>query len=328
MFIMRFDMRAPGFGSATTEELYRTALEMTAWAEARGCVQIVISEHHGSEDGYLPSPMILASAMAARTANIGIQIGALVLPLHDPVRLAEDMAVLDLTSGGRVSYVTAVGYVPSEYAMFGLDFKDRGRRMDECLEVLAKAFTGEPFDYRGETICVRPHPHTPGGPTLLMGGNSQAAARRAARFGMGMLAQGLNPGLTEYYAAQCRKLGREPGLCINPPSDTVTSAFVAEDVDRAWEEMGPHLLHDARAYGAWMGGESKSVSKSIAKTVDELRASMGPYRIFTPAQAVEYIRGHGLLLLHPLCGGLPPKLAWRSLELLAEQVLPEVVPAG
>jgi len=323
MFILRFDMRAPSFGSASAEELYRAALEMARWAEECGCVQIVISEHHGSEDGYLPSPLILASAIAAKTTTIGIQIGALVLPLHDPIRLAEDMAVLDLTSGGRVSYITAVGYLPSEYAMFERDFKGRGQRMDECLEVLAKAFTGEPFDYRGETVRVRPLPHTPGGPSLLMGGNSKAAARRAARFDMGMLTQGLNPELGEYYAAACRKLGREPKVCINPPAGTVTSAFVAEDVDRAWKEMGPYLLHDAQAYAAWLSGNT-AVSKSVVETVDELRASMGPYRIYTPEQAIEYIRSRGVLLLHPLCGGLPPKLAWQSLELVARRVLPEL----
>jgi alkanesulfonate monooxygenase SsuD/methylene tetrahydromethanopterin reductase-like flavin-dependent oxidoreductase (luciferase family) len=323
MFIMRFDMRAPGLGSATTRELYRAATEMARWAEERGCTLIVISEHHGSEDGYLPSPLILASAIAGTTTTIGIQIAALVLPLHDPVRMAEDMAVLDLISGGRISYVTAVGYVPSEYAMFGRDFKGRGKRMDECLDVLAKAFTGDPFDYRGETILVRPRPHTPGGPSLLMGGNSRAAARRAARFDMGMLTQGLNPEIGEYYSEQCRKLGREPKICLNPPPDTVTSAFIAEDVDRAWEEMGPYLLHDAQAYAAWME-ENTAVSKSVVQTVDELRASRGPYQIYTPEEAVEYIRGHGALILQPLCGGMPPKLAWQSLRLLAERVLPEL----
>lgn len=321
MFIMRFDMRAPSFGAAKPDELYRAALEMASWGEQHGCIQIVLSEHHGSEDGYLSSTLILAAAMVARTETIGIQIGALVVPLHDPVRLAEDMLVLDLVSRGRVTYVAAVGYLPSEYSMFERDFKARGKRMDECLEVLAKAFSGEPFEYRGTRLRVRPLPHTPGGPSLLMGGNSRAAARRAARFDMGMLTQGLNPEIGDYYAEECRKQGREPKICLIPPPDLVTSAFVAEDVDRAWEEMGPYLLHDAQAYAAWMS-ENVAVSKSVVQTVDELRASHGPYRIFTPQQAVEYIRGHGIFLCQPLCGGLPPELAWPSLRLLAESVLP------
>lgn len=320
MFLLRFDMRAPDFG-APAAELYAAALEMAAWAEARGAIQIVVSEHHGSPDGYLPSPLILAAAIAGRTTRIPIQIGALIVPLHDPVRLAEEMAVLDVASGGRVSYVTAVGYVPEEFAMAGVPLAERGRRMDECLAVLRQAWTGEPFEHRGRTVRVTPKPSTPGGPLLFMGGNTRAAARRAARFDMGMLAQGLNPELVDIYEAECAAQGRAPKVCINPPPGMVTSAFVAEDPDRAWSEMGPHLLHDARMYARWLG-DAASVSKSQAGTVDELRAQRGAYRIFTPDEAIAYVRANGVLLLQPLCGGMPPSLAWQSLELLDQKVLP------
>jgi len=320
MFLMRFDMRAPAIGKATPAELYAAALEMAAWGEERGCAQIVVSEHHGSEDGYLPSPLVFAGAIAGRTERVPIQVGALIVPLHDPLRLAEDMAVLDLVSGGRVSYVTAVGYVEQEFAQFDRPFRGRGRRMDECLEAIKRAFTGEPFEYAGRTVRVRPTPATPGGPAMFMGGNSRAAARRAARFGMGMLAQGLNPELEDIYRAACEEFGVEPGPCINPPAGTVTSAFVAEDPDAAWAEYGPHLLHDARAYAAWLG-DAASVTKSAAQSVDELRAQQGAYRIFSPEEALAYIRSNGLLLLQPLCGGLAPDLAWQSLETLESQVL-------
>jgi len=320
MFLLRFDMRAPDFG-APARELHAAALDMAAWAEARGAIQIVVSEHHGSPDGYLPSPLILAAAIAGRTSRIPIQIGALIVPLHDPVRLAEEMAVLDIVSGGRVSYVTAVGYVPEEFAMAGVPLAERGRRMDESLTVFRQAWTGEPFEYRGRTVRVTPKPTTSGGPLLFMGGNSRAAARRAARFDMGMLAQGLNPELVDIYKAECAALGRAPKACINPPPGMVTSAFIAEDPDRAWAEMGPHLLHDARMYARWLG-DAASVSKSQAETVEQLRAQRGAYQIFTPDEAVAYVRANGVLLLQPLCGGMPPTLAWRSLELLDEKVLP------
>jgi len=324
MILLRFDMRAPVLGSPakspSTQDLYATALEMAAWGEEHGAIQIVISEHHGSEDGYLPSPLVFAAAVAGRTKSVPIQIGALIVPLHDPLRLAEDMAVLDLTSGGRVSYVTAVGYVEREFAQFDRPFKGRGKRMDECLAAMRSAWTGEPFEYQGRTVCITPKPVTPGGPALLMGGNSKAAIKRAARFGMGMLAQGLNPELETQYKEECERLGKTPGLCINPPPGMVTSAFVSEDPDRAWAEMGPHMLHDARAYAAWMG-DSTSVSKSVATTIDELREQEGAYRIFTPEQAREYIANNGVLLLQPLCGGMPPDLAWASLELIADKVL-------
>lgn len=319
---MRFDMRAPAESPATTRDLYAAALEMSQWAEEHGGIQIVVSEHHASPDGYLPSPLLLASAIAGRTRKIPIQVAALILPLHDPIDLAEDMAVLDILSGGRVSYVTAVGYRPEEYAMFGRDFAGRGRRMESCLAALRDAWTGEDFEYEGRAVRVTPVPATPGGPPLFMGGNSPVAARRAARFGMGLLAQGLNPELAETYADECRQLGREPGPCINPPADTITSAFIATDPERAWREIGPYLLHDARAYAAWFGESNRSVTRSQASTVDELRAQNGPYRIFTPDEAVAQIRASGLLLLQPLCGGLPPELAWPSLELLVSDVLP------
>ncbi|MFQ5415787.1 MAG: LLM class flavin-dependent oxidoreductase [Myxococcota bacterium] len=321
-------MRAPQSGPAETRALYEAALDMARWADERGGVQIVLSEHHASPDGYLPAPLVLASAIAARTRRIPIQVAALILPLHDPVALAEHMAVLDILSGGRVSYVTAVGYRPEEYAMFGRDFASRGRRMEDCLRALRDAWTGEPFAFEGRPARVTPIPATPGGPTLFMGGNSAVAARRAARFGMGLLSQGLHPGLGEIYAEECRRLGREPGPCINPPQDLVTSAFISEDPDRSWREIGPHLLHDARSYAAWMGDSNESVSRSRATTVQELRDQSGPYRIFTPGEAIEHLRRAGLMLFQPLCGGIPPQLAWASLDLFAREVLPAVAPDG
>jgi alkanesulfonate monooxygenase SsuD/methylene tetrahydromethanopterin reductase-like flavin-dependent oxidoreductase (luciferase family) len=318
--MMRFDMRAPE-GGAPPAELYRAALEMAEWGEANGCVALAVSEHHGSPDGYLPAPLVLAAALAARTRKLPIQVAALLLPLHDPVELAEEMAVLDLVSGGRVSYVLAVGYREEEYAMLGRDFRGRGRRMDACLEALRRAFSGEAFEFEGRPVRVLPRPATPGGPPLLLGGGSPAAVRRAARFGLGMVTQGGDPSLAALYREECARSGRAPGLFIDPPAGTVTSAFVAEDPDAAWERIGPHLLHDARMYASWLGAAA-AVSRSGAESVAELRAQDGPYRIFTPEEAVAHVRAHGVLLLQPLCGGLPPALAWEHLELVGKRVMP------
>src|SRR5512147_1237705 len=99
--MMRFDMRAPE-GGAPASDLYRAALEMAEWGEAHGCLGAQVSEHHGSSDGYLPAPLVLAAAIAGRTKRLPIQVAALILPLHDPIELAEQIAVLDLISGGRV----------------------------------------------------------------------------------------------------------------------------------------------------------------------------------------------------------------------------------
>jgi alkanesulfonate monooxygenase SsuD/methylene tetrahydromethanopterin reductase-like flavin-dependent oxidoreductase (luciferase family) len=322
MFTLRFDMRLrDGFASAPA--LYRAALEMATWGERHGAALAMVSEHHAASDGYLPAPLVLASAIAARTTRLPIQVAALLVPLHDPIELAEQMAVLDIVSGGRVSYVCALGYRPEEYTMFGRDFRQRGRRMEACLAAMKRAWLGDPFEYEGRCVQVTPRPLTPGGPTLFMGGNAPEAVRRAARLGMGMLTMGGNPELHALYQQACEEYGTKPGLFVNPVGDAPSTCFVARDVERAWREIGPYMLHDAEMYASWFK-QMGSITKSTALSVDALRAENGNYRILTPEQALERIRKHGALMLQPLCGGLPPELAWPSLELLASDVLPRV----
>jgi alkanesulfonate monooxygenase SsuD/methylene tetrahydromethanopterin reductase-like flavin-dependent oxidoreductase (luciferase family) len=327
MFMMRFDMRAPAFG-APRAELYAAALDMAAWAEERGCLSAVLCEHHASEDGYLPSPMILASAMAARTTTLPITIAIVTLPLYDPIRLAEEMAVLDIISNGRVSYVAAIGYRPVEYEQYGADFGRRGRIADEKLAVLLQAKTGEPFEHEGRRIHVTPPPVTAGGPMVMWGGGSAAAARRAGRFGVGFLAQGGSDELHGEYERAARANGHEPVMCYVPAADTATTVFVADDVDRAWDELGPYLMHDVLTYGAWNVGKTGIASISSARTVEELRAEEGSHRIYGFEEAVDLVRGGGMLPLHPLCGGLPPELAWKYLAIVADEVMPAAHPSG
>jgi alkanesulfonate monooxygenase SsuD/methylene tetrahydromethanopterin reductase-like flavin-dependent oxidoreductase (luciferase family) len=156
---------------------------------------------------------------------------------------------------------------------------------------------------------------------MYMGGSTVAAARRAARCNMGLYAQSGDAELEEAYRTECERLGHTPKDCIVPPPGLVTSAFIAEDPDRAWRDMGEFLLHDARMYAQWLG-DARSAVKNTATTVAELRSDPGSYRIFTPAEAVDYIRRNGVLVMQPLCGGMPPELAWQSLNLLATEVLP------
>ena len=190
---MRFDMRAPQPG-ASTGELYASALEMATWAEGRGCPRVLLCEHHASPDGYLPSPLILGSAMAARTRDLGITL-VLLLPFYDPVRLAEDMNVLDIVSHGRVAYIFGVGYRPEEFEHFGVDRGGRGRAAEAKLELLQALLAGEPVVRGGRRIHVTPPPSTPGGPPIAWGGSSLAAARRAGRFGLAYSPNGSIPGL-------------------------------------------------------------------------------------------------------------------------------------
>lgn len=313
VFTMRFDLRAPDIG-APRAELYAAALDMAAWAESRGCMSAVLCEHHTSDDGYLPSPMILAAAMAARTTTLPITIAVVLLPLYDPVRLAEEMAVLDIISNGRVTYIAAIGYRPVEYEMYGVDFHARGKLAEQKLAVLLQAKTGEPFEHDGRHIHVTPAPVTPGGPMVMWGGGSVAAARRAGRFGVGFLAQGGGPELQTAYEHAAIEAGHQPLLCFVPPADTATTVFVAEDVDRAWDELGPFLMHDVRAYASWNEGNHDTASLSFVTTAEELRAENRSHRILDVDEAAELVRGGHPLQLHPLIGGLPPDIAWRYLE--------------
>ena len=320
---MRFDLRAPASG-APAPELYAAALEMAAWAETRGCLSAVLCEHHASADGYLPSPTVLAGAMAARTQTLPIMVAAVVLPLYDPVRLAEEMVVLDVLSQGRVSYVAAIGYRPEEYEMFGVDFHRRGRLAEEKLGILLKAKTGEPFEHDGRRIHVTPAPFSPGGPMVVWGGGSVPAARRAGRFGLGFIAQGGGPELVGEYERAARDAGQAPGLCYVPPADTPTAIFVTDDVDRAWDELGPYLMHDVLSYAAWNEGNDFTASLSFAQTADELRAERRSHLVLEIDEAVAFVRAGKPLALHPLIGGLPPEIAWRYLETVTEKVLPAV----
>jgi len=323
MFTMRFDMRAPSTG-APRDELYAAALDMAAWAESRGCVTAIVCEHHTASDGYLPSPTVFASAMAARTTSLPITIAVVLLPLYDPVRLAEEMAVLDIISKGRVSYVGAIGYRPAEYEMYGVDYHRRGKIAEEKLEVLLRAKTGEAFEHEGRRIQVTPAPLTPGGPMMAWGGGSVAAARRAGRHGLGFFGQRGDRELGVAYEEAARAAGYEPGMCLLPPADAATTVFVADDVDRAWEELGPYLMHDVLSYAEWNEGNTDTASLSFVKTAEELRAENRSHRIFTVDEAVEYVRAGAPLGLHPLIGGLPPDLAWRYLETVVNEVMPRV----
>ncbi len=321
MFTMRFDMRAPDFGGSTTD-LYQAAIDMAEWAETRGCIAAVISEHHSSSDGYIPSPLLLASAMAARTNQLFISIAAALMAFYDPIRLAEDMAVLDIISNGRLSYVMALGYRPEEFEMYGVDWKRRGQIAEEKLQLLLKAKTGEPFEHEGRRIQVTPRPITPGGPAVMWGGGTIPAAKRAGRYGLGFFAQGDAPGLREAYVESCREHGHEPGMVQIPAKDSATTMFVADDVDKAWDEIGEYILHDVKMYGDWNPNAEHTASISHAQTVDELRATSPAHKIYSTDEAVEIVRGGGMLMLMPLCGGIPPEIAWPYLEHVANVVLP------
>ena len=326
MSVIRFDMRSPDKTSAELVSQYQGALEMAAWADKTGLDMVVLSEHHTSEDGYLPSPLVMAAAIAAKTERIPINISALLVALHNPIKLAEDIAVADVISNGRVSFVAGIGYRPVEYEALGIDWAGRGKRMDECLEIMLKAWAGEPFEWEGGTFQVTPRPVQRPHPMMFIGGAGPRAARRAAKFGVGMFPSSADPELVEMYEAECAKLGKQPGMVLAPSADQPGSVLVAEDPDKAWAEIGPYLLHDAMIYKSWQASGSDSAVHSSATSLQQLRDE-GVYQILTPDEAValgELLGPFGAIVFHPLCGGCPVDLAWPHLQLFADKVLPRL----
>jgi alkanesulfonate monooxygenase SsuD/methylene tetrahydromethanopterin reductase-like flavin-dependent oxidoreductase (luciferase family) len=292
---------------------------MAEWAESHGCLSVVICEHHASPDGYIPSPLPLAAAMAARTTSIPITVAALLVLLYDPVRLAEDLSVLDHISGGRVMCVVGMGYRPDEYGLYGVDPATRGRRMDEVLALLRRAWHGEPVGDRGDPAVLTPLPATPGGPPLAYGGYSVAAARRAARHSLMFISETAGDHLQKAYEEEAAAHGVAPVGCLLTAPGTPTTVFVAEDVDAAWAELGPRMLAEIALYRGWntAAGKSGIASLSDATTVEQLRAENGSYRIFTPEQAGAHVRAGNPLALDPLLGGLAPDRAWSYLRTAA-----------
>lgn len=327
MFMMRFDMRVPGKTPAQIADQYQTAIEMAQWADDKGCVGIGLSEHHCAEDGYTPSPLVLASAIAAVTKKVPILIAAALLPMYDPVRLAEDMIVLDYISRGRVTFIFGIGYRPVEYELFGLDFEKRGAIADEKLTKLLNAL--RQASEAQAMPRVTPPSFTRGRPMIAWGGATKAAARRAGHNGLGFFAQTNTPGLGETYAAAAREKGLEPGMCILPSPEMPSIVFVHPDPDAGWKEVGPYMLADATAYAEWnKDTRHQTVSLSKGKTIEELQAERGAHRVVNVEGAVELIKKWGRVPLHPLCGGCPPELAWTYLRRVVDDVVPALAAAG
>src|ERR1700735_1346843 len=152
--MMRFAMRSSTPDPDARAALYATTIEMCEWAESRGGVATVLSQHHAAEDGYLPAPIPPAAAIAARTTSMPINVAALLLALYEPVKLAEDMSVVDLISRGRVSYVVGIGYRAEEFAQFGIARGRRGETVEHRIRVLRQLWAGEPVDVDGRQATV------------------------------------------------------------------------------------------------------------------------------------------------------------------------------
>lgn len=313
---LAYDMRAPDFG-ADPADLYRAALDQCEWADRLGFQSVSFMEHHASSDGYLPSPIVMAAAAAARTQRMDIGVIVL-LPLYDPLRAAEDLAVLDIIARGRLRITAIAGYREEEYAQFGLDFRQRPSRMERGLAALKSAWTGETFEFEGRQVRVLPRPVQTPRPDLVLGGSSKAAAERAARLADGF--RPVVPDLMKDYAEALQSLGKPRPSMPAAGGSGYLFLHVTNDPEGDWAKIAPHALHENNDYARWLEGAPNPVYHHVSDP-DELRVS-GAYRIVTPEQCLELAQRDGRLVFKPLIAGLDPALAWQSLELFEQEVLP------
>lgn len=323
LLALRLNMTGRSDDPADGAARYRAAIEMAVHAEEHGFDVVNLEEHHCADNGWLASPLMLAGMIAARTTRIRISVTALLVTLYDPIRLAEDIAVLDVVSGGRFSFTAGMGYRPIEYHATGRSWRDRGRQMDETLETLLKAWTGEPFAYRGETVRVGPKPVSRPHPMFLVGGQSAPAARRAARFGLPFYPPLHDPDLEQTYRDELERHGKT-GFYMHPGSGN-SMLILDEDPERAWPELAPYLLDELREYSSWKQAGVRRPSEEPVETVEDLRRQKR-FEILTPTRCTEELRSgaRAVAVLHPLAGGIPLDRAWHSLRLFTGHVLPSL----
>jgi alkanesulfonate monooxygenase SsuD/methylene tetrahydromethanopterin reductase-like flavin-dependent oxidoreductase (luciferase family) len=318
-----FDMRGPEFGTKLPE-LYAAACEMVRFADRSGIDRVWIAEHHGAEDNYIPSPFVLGGAFAAITKAIRITLNAIILPLHNPVEIAEQVGVLDQISQGRLEVVFAAGYVKSEFARFGVSLGDRARLLDDGIALILRALSGERFEANGREVFVRPLPIQPLEDIFYTGGGVEASARRAARFKLGFVP--MKRDLFTVYDAECARLGHRPGRTLGPYGPI--SIYVAEDPEAARAKLERHILHHASTYAKWAAEGSTGTSNYTGMEDPAVVWKSGRYPIVTPDECVALVKKlestGASCVMQPLIAGLAPEIGWRSLELFVSSVLPRI----
>lgn len=250
-FGLWYDFRNPPQWAKPFEQFYAETLEQAIRAEELGYECLWFTEHHFVEDGYAPSPLMLAAAVASRTERIRFSTSLMLLPLHDPVRLAEDAATLSILSDGRFDLGVGLGYREVEFEAFDRKLSHRPSLTEEGAEILKKAWAGESIECDGKRfkypdVRVTPVPAKP--PRLLMGGMSEPSIDRVARIGDGFLAT-QNEHIPVYIEA-LEKHGKDPAAHSIHAGQWV---IIDDDPERTWERIGDHALYQLNNYIRWGG---------------------------------------------------------------------------
>jgi len=248
-FGLWYDFRNPQQWRMPFEKFYAERLQQVAEAEALGFDSCWLTEHHFCDDGYTPSPLLLAGAIGARTSRMRLGTNLMLLPLHDPVRVAEDAATLSLVTGGRFDLGVGIGYRQLEFDQFGRQLSHRPSLVEEGIEILRRSWSGAPVNFSGKRfavgdLCVTPAPEHK--PAILLGGMAPPAIERAARLADGFLCTG---GLgIDTYMESLVKVGKS----IDHGSIVLGCwAIIAEDPEAEAARVGEHVLYQANEYIKW-----------------------------------------------------------------------------
>jgi alkanesulfonate monooxygenase SsuD/methylene tetrahydromethanopterin reductase-like flavin-dependent oxidoreductase (luciferase family) len=295
------DFRNPPRWHRPYDVLYRENLEQIAWAEELGYESVWLSEHHVTDEGYLPSVFAMLAAVAERTTKMRIGSAVLLGPFQHPIRFAEDVGVLDQLSGGRLEVGLGLGYRVAEFEALGVPIEERARRTEELIEVARRVWADG---------TVTPPPFQQPEPPFWIGGATPAAARRAARLRCHFMPDA-------YAATEVLELYRERAndqVAINP------TIYVGE-----WHDVAEHLLYQYNRYREWGGGKPLASADDLPRD----RYIVGPpEEVAAGVRAVIERTRCDRLFFWARPPGLDIERSNRSLELFAKEVIPRVEAAA
>lgn len=323
-----YDFRNRPDSGISTPDLYAGILDQIVFADQLGYDLIWLTEHHFVEDGYLPSFVPVAGAIAARTSRVRISTDIALLPFHNALRLAEDLAVLDNISGGRMELGVGMGYAEHEFRAFGIPRPRRVSLTEEGLAVLRGAWADEPLDFHGkrysfDRLPVYPKPVQPGGPPLWLAAQSTPGAQRAARLGLNLLPQGSRAQVLEPWRDAVAAEGRHPHqhrVGIN------RSAFVTDDRERDWPDSRAGEIYRAKMYRAWsQSSDDKDLNAWDAEDKIPQDWVVGDAD-HVVATLTEFVLEHGItdLVSWGSPPGVDPASRYASIEAFAKDVAPRL----
>ena len=330
-----FTAQIPPGSARTFHQEYRDAIELVKLIEKEGLDSAWVSEHHFSEDGYLPSLLVLLAAFAAVTERIELGTGVVLAPFHDPIRMAEDFAVVDQISGGRTIAGFGIAWREEEFREFNIDMKSRVGRTRELVEIMRLAWNEQRFDFSGRHfsysgVSVTPKPARV--PPILVGGFVDEAIRRAGRIGDGYISSRAAPDRVAEAFRMAADERAGAGKEGPPIVALLQNAFVTEDPDGDWAMVRDGIGHQLGTYSGWRAGTdvpgaSLQVMPPDEETIRKATAYGTPDEVvdyLTPIVKVlgEYPESHLIVRLH--YPGMTAEPAAHAIELLGREVAPRL----